>query len=76
MRNKSSRKGMRYRLWEWGDYELKERVIRGHRVQEQKNHLSVDILIFLISLHSEGEISDTPESYKGKSWSEQEVFRA
>lgn len=36
MRNKSSRKGMRYRLWEWGDYELKERVIRGHRVQEQK----------------------------------------
>ena len=44
--------------------------------RDKKNHLSVDILIFLISLHSEGEISDTPESYKGKLWSEQEVFRA
>lgn len=31
---------------------------------------------FLISLHGEEEISDTPESYKGKSRSEQEVFRA
>lgn len=37
MRNESARKWMRYRLWEWGDYELKERVIRGHRVQEQKS---------------------------------------
>ena len=36
MRNESARNGMRNRLWEWGDYELKERVIRGHRVQEQK----------------------------------------